>query len=341
MLFAIRRLALSLILILTLSAFLLLSDIANRSAKKSLQRAAIFKITSNSAMDQTVDGIIIGLSERGYIDGQTIVIKQFNAEGDLSMANIISQEIINQKYDIAITSSTPAMQVFANANKKGTVTHIFGAVTDPYSSGIGLEDTSKPLKHPPHLAGIGSFQPVEDAIRLALMLFPDLKIVGTVWNSGERNSELCVIKAREVCKKLGIEFKEVTVENTTGVPEASQAVVSMGVQAIWVGGDNAVDVSIDHVIKSANSAKIPVFSNYPDHAKKGALFGIGANQIQVGRLVGLMAADVLGGKSTASIEVKNIVPEKLYIDKTALTGLKDNWNIPQQVLSDADSIFYK
>ena len=58
------------------------------------------------------------------------------------------------------------MQAVANANKAGKAIHVFGAVADPFSAGIGL-NRDNPMEHPRHLTGIGTFMPVAANFQLA------------------------------------------------------------------------------------------------------------------------------------------------------------------------------
>lgn len=333
-----KRLFLSFILLVACAAILLLSDLPNKSNKEtSRKRLAIFQFANNITLDLTAQGVLFGLKNKGYSTENGSEIRIFNAQSDMTMANAIAQEIINEKYDIVITISTVCLQVMANANKDGKIIHIFGAVTDPYNAGVGITG-AKPDEHPPHLAGAGTFQPVEDAFLLAKEIYPELRTVGTPWNVNEVNSEACVKKAREVCARLGIKLFEVQVENSVQVSEAVKSLTSKGIDALWAGGDNIVDVAIDVVIKAARTAGIPLFSNYPEHSVKGALFGIGANYFELGQIIGDMAGNVLNGLKPSEIGIDNIVPKKLFINKTSLANIKSKWYISEKVISRADSI---
>jgi ABC-type uncharacterized transport system substrate-binding protein len=86
-----------------------------------------------------------------------------------------------------------------------TVRHVFCGVTDPFGAGVGISREA-PGEHPEHLTGIGTFQPVEATFRTARQLYPELKRVGEVWNPAEACSEACTVKAREICRELGIEL---------------------------------------------------------------------------------------------------------------------------------------
>lgn len=233
-----RKVAPGLGLIAMLSLLLLLQDRMNRSSHP-ITRIAILKFSSRQTLDETVQGYVDGLAARGFVAGKNIEIVHFNAENDLPTANTIASEIVGSRFDMVLTASTPALQVMANANKNGAVTHLFGTVTDPFISGVGLQ-REHPEIRPPHLAGIGTFQPVEKAFVVARAMNPRLKKVGVTWCRSETCSEACVNIARTVCDSLGIELLESVVDQSSGVLEATQALVSRGAEAIWVGGDNVV-----------------------------------------------------------------------------------------------------
>ena len=48
----------------------------------------------------------------------------------------------------------------------------------------------------------------------------------------------------------------------------------------------------------------------PSYAENGALFSLGADYHEIGRLSGLLAAKVLRGASPAGIPVENLLPEQ-------------------------------
>lgn len=283
-------------------------------------------MASRKVLDLSESGIMDALKERGFIDGKNCQIVRFCPEGDAPIANTIANNIVNSKFDIVITASTPALQVMANANKDGIIKHVFCAVTDPYASGVGISGPAK-NQHPAHLAGVGTFQPVEEAFEIAKQMKPDLLKVGTVWCTSETCSEACVKLARKKCKELGIELLEMSVENTTQIYETAISLTMRGVEAIWLGGDNVVETGVDQLIKAVTNAKIPLFTNNPYCVYNNTLFGLGADYYQVGKIAGNLAADILNGKSTAGMEINNIVPKTLKINAGALDNLKDHWDI--------------
>jgi ABC-type uncharacterized transport system substrate-binding protein len=94
----------------------------------------------------------------------------------------------------------------------------------------------------------------------------------------------------------------------------------------------------DALIAAARRGKIPVFTVIPPMAKKGALFDLGANYYEIGKATGNLAADVLDGQSPAEIPVENLLVESLVVNRLALEGLKDRWQLPESVVQRASVV---
>ena len=334
----IKRLTLGISLIVVAAAVLLVSDLGRRTPRGPyVSHVAILQPASQGIIDEGVRGILDALAEHGFVDGKNLAVRRYNAEGDAGTANAIAKEIIDAHNELIITVTTLSLQAVANANRQGKTRHVFALVSDPAGAGVGIS-RDDPRVHPPWLTGYGTMEPVAETIRVARQLFPRLKTVGTVWNPGESNSEANVRLARATCRELGIELFEANADNSAGVKESVGSLLARGVQALWIGGDVTVMTAIDAVVAAAHSAKLPVFTSIPGSAERGALFDVGANHYEVGRIAGALAARVLHGTDPASVAVENVMPERVVINRQALQGLTDPWTVPADVARRAEFV---
>jgi len=333
-----RQLWLGVALIAAASFVLLFSDLSHRkghvASSRDLPRIAVMQMGSAHTRDETVEGMIEELATKGWKDGKTAEIRRFNASGDYATAAAMAREIAGGGYRIVLTAGTPTLQTMAKANADGRVVHVFGCVTDPYGSGVGISGPA-PDQHPRHLVGIGTFQPVENLFEIAKGMNPALKKVGTVWNPAEHNAEACVLKARAVCAKLGIELVEANAASTGEVPEALASVLSRGAEAIWVGGDIVTISSLPAVVSAATKAKVPVFTNTPADTEFGAFFALGASYREVGRITARTACRILAGDATTKMREENVVPERLAINEKLLSTFAPAWQPGSALLQRA------
>ena len=61
--------------------------------------------------------MIAGLAEQGWMAGENLQIRFYNAEGDNTVSQAIAKEMVNGGNDFLMTISTPSLQAVANANK--------------------------------------------------------------------------------------------------------------------------------------------------------------------------------------------------------------------------------
>jgi ABC-type uncharacterized transport system substrate-binding protein len=342
-----RKLSLGFSLIVAASAILLLSDpprrvpttneeVSGTVAVRATCRVVLLQMASQLIMEEGAAGVIDALRELGYDVDRNLTLKRLNAEGDTATVNAMAQEATGGAYDLIVTLSTPCLQAVANANKQRRVPHVFGLVTDPRQSGVGVG--ADPLEHPAHLVGVGTMQPVAESFRIAKQCNPKLMKLGVVWNPAEINSEINTRLARDACRELQIELLEANAENTLAVKQAAASLIARDVDAFWIGGDVTVLAAIDVMIRAAKQAGVPVFTCIPGNAAKGTLFDVGANYYEVGRTVGNMSARVLNGTSIAKIPVESVVPPKLVLNQTALLGLRGTWSFPTDLVDKADTV---
>ncbi len=341
MLYAIKRLALGIVLISLASAVLLVSDLGRRApAARKTPVIAVLQHANTPVLDEGVRGLIDGLAERGYRDGESISIRQFNAQGDMPTGVMLARQLTTAGYDLVLTASTPSLQALANINRDGQVRHLFFLVADPFVVGAGL-DRANPAVHPPHLAGIGAFPPVDKAFQLARQALPALRRVGVVWNPAESNSVAFVGRARTVAKALDIDLLEANVDASSAVPDAVNSLIARDVQALWMGGDNTVNPAVDLLIATCRRARIPVFTSLPGKPDRGTLFDLGPDFYQVGVQAAALTADILEGADMARIPIRDVLdvtPPYLAVNLTVLDGLREPWTVPEAAVREANVV---
>ena len=345
------RLWLATVLIVLASGVLLLTDRERPRGRAGIsgtespptgrvRSVALFQHISQATIEEGAQGVLAGLAEAGYEEGQTIRVHRYNAEGDAATSNTIARAITGGDEELIITLSTLSLQAVAGANRDAQRPHVFGMVSDPVAAGVGIAQDD-PLKHPAYMVGIGTMPPAAESFRMARRLAPRLARVGVAWNPSEVNSEVSTKMARTVCKELGIELLEANVDSSAAVHEAVASLVARGAEAVWVGGDNTVMSSLDAVMGPTRTAGVPVFTCVPGCAARGAVFDLGADYHRVGVLIGRLAGRVLDGEPPAGMPIQYEVPPELWINRLALAAQTEGWSLPPAIDAKADVVVEK
>src|SRR5215475_7115752 len=117
----IRRLGLALALIVAASAVLLWSDRGSRHGGQRRAASTVIPIaflqhSSNPLLDETREGVLAGLAERGFRSGENLSVTVLNPEGDLSTGNLMATKLASGDYKVVVTLSTVMLQAMANAS---------------------------------------------------------------------------------------------------------------------------------------------------------------------------------------------------------------------------------
>jgi len=253
----------------------------------------LVKLVSHPALDAEQAGVKDALAAAGFIDGETVILQEANAEGDIPTLTTIAQKFVDDGVALMVTTSTPALQAAYNATKDMAGPPIvFNAVTSPYAAGIATAADD----HPAWVIGIQALAPVEDALALIPRLLPDVKTVGYIYNPSEANSVVNTEIAIPAAEALGLTLEVTQISNSSEVQTAAEALLARGVEAFFVSTDSTVVASLEALIKVANENDIPLFANDPASAQRGAAVALGLDYYQDGLDTGALAVGILKGE---------------------------------------------
>ena len=264
---------------------------SNPDPAASEYKVAFVQLVDNDAFTEMMDSFKESLQEQ-VDNAVTFDVK--NAQGDMSTLNSICADLKNSDYDLIVPIVTPAAQAVVNAEVEAPV--VFISVTDPVSAGI-LSDMAKPDKN---ATGTSNIVPVDEIFTLAQKLTPEMKSIGILYCSGEKNAVLTAEKAKAYLDTTELSYEEVTVAASSEVQQAAQSLAGQ-VDAIYIPIDSTVQSAMSQVVEAANSAGIPVYGSDPVMVRSGALACVSVSNTQLGRRSAEMAAEILSGKAVSGI----------------------------------------
>ena len=241
----------------------------------------------------------------------TIEIVYQNASGDSTMLPTIVQEMITDGVDILVPIATPTAQVAASATKETPI--VFSAVSNPVEAGLveSLDKTDG------NITGVSNSIPVEDIIKLALELTPDVKTFGMVYNTSEINSVTGIEKAKAYCDANGLKYEEATVTSTADVQQAASSLVG-SVDAFFTPNDNTVASAMAAYLQVAAEANLPIYVGADSMVIDGGLATVGIDYTVLGKQTAQMVQRLVNGETIAENPVEQIAEfAKMINAKTA------------------------
>jgi ABC-type uncharacterized transport system substrate-binding protein len=263
-------------------------------------------------------GLFEGLKALGYEEGRNLTVQRTHAQGEIANIPAILQTLDAAEVDLVIPMTTPVISgACAMVKRKPVVlTYCF----DPLAAGAGTSFTN----HLPFMTGVGSFPPVPEMVDAIHRTLPGASSVGTLYNSSEANSTKVVHVARGLFTAKGIELSEVTVGTSADVFQAAQALVSRGVKAFYIPGDNTVLQGFEAVVQVAKEARLPVFVDDPDTAQRGATACVGLGFYAPGFAAATPVGRVLNGDLPSGIPLVNVSDPVVWLDvaKAGTLGIR-------------------
>ncbi|HEX3469616.1 MAG TPA: ABC transporter substrate-binding protein [Silvibacterium sp.] len=278
-------------------------------------RVGLLYFAPEAGAELCMKGLFDGLAQKGFTKDRNLDVISSHAQGEISNIHLLVQNFVSQNVDLIITLTTPCLSGACGAARNTHV--VFTYCYDPVAAGAGKSASD----HLPNVTGVGSFPPVQATVELIQKLVPNVKAVGTVYNSSEANSVKVISVGRDIFRKHGISLQEVSVTNTSEVFQAAQVACYRNVQAMWVTGDNTALQSFDAIAKATTDAKLPLVINDPEFTSRGALACVGLGWYPAGEAGGLLAARVLHGEDPASIPFQEVAEQKLMLNQQAATRL--------------------
>lgn len=249
-------------------------------------RVGVLQYVQHDALDAATNGFRNALTDGGYISGQTIIFLEQNAQGDTNNCSTIADQFISDRVDLVLAVATPAVQAMAG---KTTEIPILGTAVTDYVVANLADSNEVPGGN---VSGTSDMNPIKEQIDLLVRLAPATKTVGVLYTSSEDNSVLQAGIAKGVIEALGMEYVEVTVNNSNDVQQAVQSIVTK-CDAIYIPTDNTFASAMPLVYGVTVASKTPVIVGERGQVENGGLATLGINYYDLGYQTGLMALEIL------------------------------------------------
>jgi len=297
-------------------------------------KIGISQLVTHPALDATREGIIDGLAEEGYVEGDNLEIDYQNSELDMTLLAPIAQQFVSDKVDAIVCIATPNSLAAASAAEGTEIPVVFSAITNPVGEGMVSGWDSHPDQN---VTGVSDMISVADDVDLIMEIVPGVETIGNIYNAGESNSVFLSEKLVEACDALDIEVVESTVSTSADVLAAAQSLVGR-VDVIWVGTDNTVVSGLEALIGVCEDNQIPLFPSDDPSIERGGIACWGFDYYDIGYQTGEMVARMLDGDGTAN----NIPVEKgeiIFLSVNVAAAEKMGVTIPQSIIDQAEIVY--
>jgi putative tryptophan/tyrosine transport system substrate-binding protein len=304
---------------------------AQESAKP--WRIGFLEAGAPAANQHFLDAFKRGLSERGYVEGQNVVIVERWGDGQVDRFPALLNELVQEKVDIVVVAST-AGAVAARATIK-TLPVVFVGVQDPVGVGI-VSSLGRPGAN---LTGFSQAEE-EGLVGKRLELFkeavPPVDRLGLIWNPTAPGVELRLKEARKAATRFGVTLRTFEVRDAKELDGVFTTMRKERLARLMVLADPLTVRNRAHIVELAARNRIPAIYPFLEFTRVGGLMAYGPSIPELFRRAAGYVEKILKGAKPADLPVEQPTKFDLVINLKTAKAL--GLSIPRPVLARADEL---
>ena len=273
-----------------------------------------------------------GLSDTGYVEGQSATIVYRWAEGRYERLPALAGELASLGVNVMVAAGGSAPALAAKAAAKSSIVFLIG--DDPVK--IGLVSS---FNRPGGSVTGFSFQTGElgsKRLGLLLELAPQASTVAVLLNPDYAEANTQKRDVQTAAEKLGRRLVVLYASTASEIEPAFAKLVQEGVGALVLQNDPFFDTQRDRIMTLAARDAIPAIYHIREFPVSGGLMSYGASLVDAYRQIGNYTGRILRGEKPGDLPVMQPTRFELVINlKTAkVLGL----TVPPTLLARADEV---
>lgn len=268
------------------------------------------------------------LVQKGYDQSNIEVITQTPNPDPISWANSV-RKFNAIGADLIVTYGASA--TLAAMHEATDIPIVFADVYGPVETGIARSMISTGR----NLAGVSCKVPLVTLFKTAGEL-KQLRVLGVVYSAREEGSLVQLKEARRIAAQAGMALVEANMVNAGGVDAALASLLAARPDCLYVTECTAGSRAFEKIVHRAGELRIPVVSQMPGAAQRGAVLSLEADPAEQGQLAAEYAARILAGKKASQLPVATPKRVELIVNLKEAKTLE--LQVPFPVLSAATKV---
>jgi putative tryptophan/tyrosine transport system substrate-binding protein len=318
-------------LVVTLALAILVAPLAT-NAQPAGQVYRIGFLRESQPPTAWVEAFQQGLRERGYVEGQNVVVDFRVADGSLDQLPQLAEELVRSKVDILMVPNMPA--ALAAKQATSTIPIVMVAISDPVGNGL-VASLARPGGN---ITGLAAFPPefVGKQLEFLKDVLPTVSRVAVLWNPANPVAALVVRAADVAAQALGVQLHLVEARGPDAFDRAFAAMTRAHAGALLVLGDAMMLPHRRRLAELAATSHLPTMHDQRRFVEAGGLFCYGASLPDQWRRAATYVDKILKGAKPADLPVEQPMKFELVINLKTAKAL--GMTIPPSLLLLADEV---
>jgi ABC-type uncharacterized transport system substrate-binding protein/quercetin dioxygenase-like cupin family protein len=278
----------------------------------------------------TLDILLQGLRDLGYVEGQNLVIEWRYSEGKAERFADLAADLVRQNVDLIVAVSTPAALAAKHATQ--TIPIVMVYVADPVGTGLvaGLAQPGG------NITGVSDMATELSAKRLELLkeAVPTLSRVAVLWNAADPGMVLRFREIEAAARVLGVTLQPLQVHGPNDFEPAFTAMTRERPDALFVVAEVLTLTHRCRILDFAAQHRLPAMHEFGVFAHDGGLMAYGPKLTETFQRGAYYIDRILKGTKPANLPVEQPMRFELAINLETAKTL--GMTIPPTLLVQAD-----
>jgi putative ABC transport system substrate-binding protein len=248
-----------------------------------------------------------GLRERGWIEGQNILIVRRFSEGRNERLPALAAELVQLNVDLLVTAGTPPTAAAMAATT--TIPIVFGFVGDPVGAGF-VDSLARPGRNATGLGGEFSGLSLK-TLELLKEAVPKASRIAIVWNSTFALHIASIKEVEHAAQSLGLVSERLDVRTPDDLDGAFAAIGQRRQDAVLVLNQPLILTHRTRVAKLAADHRLPAIYGFDLVVQAGGLMSYGTRPIDGARRLPHYIDRILRGTRPSDLPVEQ--PDRFYL----------------------------
>jgi putative ABC transport system substrate-binding protein len=319
--------------LLGLLTILLLSWFYPSEAKQNEKIARIGYLSTSSpdAFKAHVAVFQAALQERGYFEGENIVIEERYASGMLERLPTLVAQLTRLHVDVLVVQGSPAIEAAKKATS--TIPIVMIASPDP----IGLGHVASLARPGGNITGLSDFQRgvITKRVELLKEVVPSASRVAVMLERGDPSEALQLKELEAAAPRLAITILPVDVQGWDESDRIFRS-VKQGRAETLVGLGDPLSSHLKKIAQFSIDNRLPAIHKLAQFADVGGLMSYGSSFSDLFRRAAVYVDKILQGAKPGNIPVEQ--PTKFELVVNLRSAKEMGLTIPPNLVSKADRL---
>ena len=307
-------------------------------AAEAQQAGRVYRIgvlmnkASDPAESRQWQGLWLGLRERGWIEGENILIDLREAEGNSSRVPELAADLVRRKMDLIVTRGS----LFTGAVKAATssIPIVFIAHADP----VGTGHVASLARPGGNITGLAILQTEIGAKGLEILrsVVPTVTRIAVLWHPGTPSAAPGLKALEEPARRLRLELQPVGARSAAELEGAFAAMARARAQGVVVLATPIFFGERQRLGELAIAHRLPTMFQIRDYTEAGGLMSYGADLADLYLRAAILVDKILKGAKPGDIPIEQPTKFELIINLRTAKAL--GLTIPPSLLQRADQV---